>query len=297
MPTGDRSRRTRLRNRILGDDRHLGLWILPLFVMAALLGAVLIGGLAALYYGQQVSDLEETTRRARDNLDEVVTDVEESTQQARRSIRRQVRQARDEFTRTPPVQVPAESGVYAVSADLGGGEVRVGTAFTVFSNESETYLVTAAALVDRDGADAVQVVELFLPNQSVTIRVHGLDRGRDLAVLVAEGGPLPVLPWRPADDAIGVGDVVYAAGIAGSNTPAVVEGSVAGVGPEAVVPDLPLNAFLAGGPLLDGSGRVVAVASLRYAPFGEVEGGLLYAPPIRMVCEALLDCTAADLGQ
>ena len=285
-----------MRDRFLGDERHIGLWIFPLFVMVALLGAVLVGGLSALYYGQQAADLKETTAKAREGLDTIVGDVKSAAKTARKDIDRQVNRARDEFSRDSPVQSPASAGVYSVSATHDDGEVRVASAFTVFSNQTETFLISNYAFVATDDGGAVDSVDLFLPEQTVTVPVHSVDRGRDLSVLIAQGGPLPVLKWRPAEEPVQRGDAVYAVGVAGANTPTVLEGRVGGVSELALVPNLPLNAFMAGGPLVDGSGRVVAIASQEYAPFGIVEGNLEYAPPIRLVCDLLIDCTAADLG-
>lgn len=286
----------RVRARLLGDERHIGLWIFPLFVMVALLGAVLIGGLATLYYGQQVGDLQATTTRARENLDEVVDDVSQQSKKARRDISRQVNQARDEFSRDSPIQSPAGAGVYAVSATQPDGEVRVGSAFTVFSDANESYLLTTYSLIATGDGGAVDTVDLFLSSDASTVPVHSFDADRDLAVLIAEGGPLPVLDWRPPDEPVKRGDAVYAVGIAGPGMPAVVPGRVASNRDLAIVPDVPLNEFLAGGPLVDGAGRIVAISSLEYAPFGEVDGTLVYAPPIRLSCEVLVDCTAQDVG-
>lgn len=287
---------SRLRARLFGDERHIGMWILPLFVMAALLGATLVGGLAALYYGQQVADLEEATSKARKGIDDVVTDVERAADDARKDIRKQVNQARDELSRQSPVDLPSEAGVYSVAATHEDGVVRVGSAMTVFSNDTESYLITTYSLVATEDGGAVRVVDVFLPTQTLTIRVHSFDRERDLAVLIVAGGPLPVLEWRPVDEPVQRGDALYAVGVAGANTPAIVEGRVAGLSDLAIVPDMPLNDFMAGGPLIDGAGRVVAIASQHYAPFGAVEGSLFYAPPVRMVCEVLIDCTAEDVG-
>ena len=296
MQSEGRSRWSRLRGRVFGDERHVGLWIFPLFVMAALLGAVLIGGLSALYYGQQASDLKETTAAARRGLDTVVDDVNTAARRARRDINRQVNVARDDLSRESPITSLADAGVYSLSATHAGGEVRVASAFTVFSNRNETFLISNYAAVATQDGGAVDTVEVFLPEQTVTVPVYSVDRERDLSVLVADGGPLPVLPWRPADEPVRLGDAIYALGVAGANTPAILAGQVAGASDQAIVPNLPLNAFLAGGPLVDGSGRVVGVASQDYAPFGVVEGSLVYAPPIRGVCEVLIDCTAADVG-
>ncbi len=282
--------------RVFGNERRIGLWILPLFLITALLGATLLGGLAVLYYAQQVARLEATTARARANLDEAVRDVDRTAERARTAIDDEVREVRESLAQRSPITTPNASGVYAVSAEHPDGEVRVASAFTVFSTAVETFLVTDYALVETADEFAVDAVQVFLPDQTVTVRVHNFDRERELAVLVARGGPLPVLPWRPADEPVRGGDVVFAVGIAGTDTPAVLQGRVAGVSDEAVVPNVPLNAFVAGGPLVDASGEVVAVASLSYAPFGDVAGDLTYAVPIRAVCERLLACTAADLG-
>lgn len=291
-----RSVRSRLSDRLLGDDRRVGLWILPLFVMAALLGATLIGGLAVLYYAQQVRGLEETTAAARQQLDEAVEDVEQAAEQAQSDIDEQVAQARDEFSRRSPITVPAEGGVYAVSAEHPDGSTRVASAFTVFSNEQETFLVTTHRVAALEDGRVLPTVNVFLPNQTVSLRVHNFDADRDMAVLVAQGGPLPVLEWRPADQPLNLGDAIYAIGVAGPGTPTVVEGAVAGSSDTAIVPNMQLNSFVEGGPLIDASGQVVAVASQTYAPFGDVPGTLRYAPPIRLICERLLDCTAADVG-
>lgn len=280
---------------MVGDDRHMGLWIFPLFVMAALLGAVTVGGLAVLYYAQEVGDLEAETAAAREQLREAVDDVDRAAKRAQEDIDKQVGQARDEFSRRSPVEGPGRAGVYAVSATQPDGEVRVGSAFTVFSNQTETYLVTSYGVVATEEG-AATAVEVFLPGQTVTLRIHNVDPESDMAVMVAQGGPLPVLPWRAIDQPLRRGDALYAVGVAGTDTPAVVEGTVAAISTLAIVPDLPLNAFLAGGPLIDASGAVVGLASQSYAPFGAVEGTLLYAPPIRRICERLLDCTSEDVG-
>jgi S1-C subfamily serine protease len=291
-----RSLRSQLRDRLFGDDRHIGLWILPLFIMVALLGATTVGGLAVLYYAQQVRQLEETTASARRQLDEAVEDVQRAAEKAQEDIDEQVGEARDEFSRRSPIDVPAEGGVYAVSAEHPDGSTRVASAFTVFSNQQETFLITTHRVAALDDGGVLPTVNVFLPDQTVALRVHNADPDRDLAVLVAEGGPLPVLKWRPADQPVNLGDAIYAIGVAGPGTPTIVEGAVAGSSDAAIVPNLQLNSFLEGGPLIDGAGDVVAVASQVYAPFGEVPGTLRYAPPIRLICERLLDCTSADVG-
>lgn len=284
------------RNFLFGNERHLGLWVLPLFLIMGLLGATLAGGLAMLYYGQQVRDLERSTTRVLSQLEERGEELLNTADDAQKAIEDQARQVRDAVAQAPPVSSPNDAGIYAVAARHASGEIRVGSAFTIFSDGAETFLVTSYGLVQTADGFSVTSALVYLPNDTVTAVVHNYDRDLDVATLRLRGGPLPVPQWRPGNEEVRRGDVVYAAGIAGPGTPAVVQGIVAGVSNQAVVPDLNANSFLAGGPLLDGSGRVIAVTSMEYRPFGPADGSLRYSVPIRAICRRLVRCTRADLS-
>lgn len=295
-PRPRRRRVQRVRDAAIGTERRIGLWLLPLFLLTGLLGATLAGGLVALYYSQQVAQLRESTEGARAQLDEAVERVDATVEEATTQIEDQVRRFREQLAQGLPVDSPNDVGVYAVSARHQGGEVRVASAFTVFSNEQTTFLVTSFALVEETDGFAADRVDVYLPNQSVVGRVHSFDRDLDIAVVVLGGGPLPVLDWRAPDEVVTRGDGVYLVGVGGPGTATVAEGRVAAVSQEALVPTVPVNSFTAGGPLLDANAGVVAIAVLRYAPFGPSEGGLTYAVPIRRLCERLIRCTRADVG-
>jgi len=286
-----------VRDVALGSRRRIGIWILPLFVLVATLSAALAGGLAFLYYGQQVEALEGTTASARADLDGAVERVSTVASEATAAIDAQVRGVEESLADGPPITAPAGSGIYAVAADHPGGEVRVGSAFTLFSDTRETYLATSYRVIASGGGTAVPTARLSVPGQgAVEVRVHNFDAALDVAVLVAPGGPLPLLPWRPAEEPLAAGAPAFLAAVAGEDTPVALGGTVAGVGPRAIVTDLPVNAFVSGGPLTDAAGRVVAVAATGYEPFGALGGDLTYAVPVRLLCSRLLQCTPQDLG-
>lgn len=297
---GDRGRGRRAARRarrvVFGDERRLGLWLLPLFLITALLGATLAGGLAVLYYAQQVADLERTTATARAALDEAVERVNTTSEEATNVIEDQVRRFREQLAQDLPITSPNESGIYALSAQHENGAVRVASGFVVFSDDSETFVVTTYGLVATDDGFAVERADVLLPGQTVRGRVHNFDPELDLAVVVLTGGPLPVLEWRPAEEDVALGDAIYHGAIAGPDTPVVAEGRIAAASASAVVPTFPVNGFTGGGPLLDPSGRVVAIATPDHLPFGPTEGGVVYAVPIRALCQALVRCTESDLG-
>lgn len=277
-----------------------------------------------LYYAQRVAALEEETRTARQEILGTRDQVTAAAQEARDAIAALVADAQDDLAVTAPLEVPAAGGVYAVSAAHGGGELRVGSAFAVYSDAVAvppegiagptggqtvpsdggssvgevpvTFLVTSYALV-REGTGAVGAATVHLPDGPVEAAVSGIEPDYDLATLRLPGrGGLPVLPWRPPAARLVRGDPVWLVGVAGPDTPVVLSATLGGVSPRALVSSATATAFLAGGPLVDASGRAVAVASLRYAPFGPagLPGG--YAVPIRALCLMLVECTVEDTG-
>jgi S1-C subfamily serine protease len=189
--------------------------------MVALLAATLVGALAVLYYGQRVAALEATTAGARAELDAAVDRVTEAAEEAEDSIAELVRQVRESLAEGPPIDSPNDVGIYAVSAAHPGGEVRVGSGFVLLSDRDGTAVVTNYRVVATPDGFALGGADVHLPQGTFTARVHSFDRDRDLAVLVLSGGPLPVPEWRPADERVTRGDLVYLAGIAGPGTAAV----------------------------------------------------------------------------
>jgi S1-C subfamily serine protease len=252
---------TRAREVALGSQRRLGLWILPLFVMVALLAL-----------RSPSSTTASASRRSRRRPPERAPSSTRPSTGSPRPRRRQrtpiaelVRQVRESLAEGPPIDSPNDVGIYAVSAAHPGGEVRVGSGFVLLSDRDGTAVVTNYRVVATPDGFALGGADVHLPQGTFTARVHSFDRDRDLAVLVLSGGPLPVPEWRPADERVTRGDLVYLAGIAGPGTAAVVGGKLAAVSTEAIVTTLPVNAFVAGGPLLDVTGRGVAISSLDYA--------------------------------
>jgi S1-C subfamily serine protease len=106
-----------LRTRILGDRDRLGWWLVPLFIMVGLGGAVLAGSLAVVYYAQQVSQLEEETRTAREDLVGAADEVREATDEALETIDDEVTSVREELARGLPLENALELGVVRLEVD------------------------------------------------------------------------------------------------------------------------------------------------------------------------------------
>ena len=105
------------RERLLGGRDRLGWWLLPLFVMVGLGGAVLAGSLAVVYYAQQVSQLESETREAREQLIGAADEVREAADEALAAIDEEVEAVREELARGLPLADALEVGVVRLEVD------------------------------------------------------------------------------------------------------------------------------------------------------------------------------------
>lgn len=277
---------------VFGDRRRIGLWLLPLFLITALLAAVVAGSLIVLVFNQRVARLEASTSQARGEVAAARDEVVAAVASAGAELEALIAGAREDLARTVPLTSTLEAGVYAVSAAGERGATEVGSAFVIFSDSRETFLATTVAVAPRPGA----AVEVHLATGPVQAEVVNVDEAFGVAALRLGVGDLPSLAWRPVEEPLRVGAPVYAVGVAGLDAPTVAEGRIAAIAPAALVVTAPVNGYTSGGPLVDASGLVVGVTSLAYEPFGDVDGPDLYALPIRGLCVSLIRCTDADLG-
>lgn len=86
----------RARSLLRRGELAFGLWLLPLFVASAMIGATLATAFVVAHYGRQVSTLKSETRDARAEVEQAREEVLEAAEDARRSIEEAVRRARSE---------------------------------------------------------------------------------------------------------------------------------------------------------------------------------------------------------
>ncbi|MBW3658145.1 MAG: serine protease [Actinobacteria bacterium] len=342
------------RERLPGARERLGWWTLPMFLIVGLAGSVLAGSLAAVYYGQQVSGLEEETRSSRAELRGAVQDVERAREEALAEIEDEVESVREALTREFPFEDVTTSGVVALravtgtssqgqqQAPAGGGEAdgavfaqettepgeptatdepqqdpatspspspppspppsgpreeRFATGFAVASDRGTTFIATVHSLIaDPDApGGVVGEVEVITPRGTARGIVHSWDAGRDLALIRADIGEVPLLAWRPSGEALGVGERLIAAGVTPTLNTVQVAGQVAYTDVTVLVTDLPHIDFLRGAPIVDPRGLVVGVYTTEYRPFGSSAGERQGSAPAQLLCERMLrNCEALE---
>ena len=86
-----------------------------------------------------------------------------------------------------------------------------------------------------------------------------------------------------------MGDALTVFGLTPDGQPLTVRGSVALADVEKLVTDLPPIDFLRGAPVLDRTGRVVAVYTPAYQPFGPAAGDDQAIAPVGLFCERMLN--------
>lgn len=168
---------------------------------------------------------------------------------------------------------------------------RLGVGFAVATEDGHTFVATSHDLVaDPDArAGVVEEVVVRVPGgPSASGVVHSWDEDRGLALLRVPLGDLPVADWRPRTDVVEAGDALTVFGLTPEGQPLTMRATVALADVEKIVTDLPAVEFLRGSPVLDRTGRVVAVHTPGYRPFGAAAGDNQAIAPVGLFCERML---------
>jgi S1-C subfamily serine protease len=185
----------------------------------------------------------------------------------------------------------AQPSVYFVSTLDQNGAPSVGSAFVVFSDSQQSFLLTSFTTVQAATAQPGPAVTLRKQGQDdLDATVFTWDQGRDLALLSVTKPNLPALAWAGTDTQPKIGDRVFAISGLGSTGASITQGFVADVSADGVQHDAPVGVQFQGGPLLNSDGEVVAVASRTYSPLGFQPESVFFAPLVRLSCDSVLRC-------
>jgi S1-C subfamily serine protease len=292
LPYADRAR-NRLRNAL--PDTVLGLAgvLFLMSVAAAFSGAVL--------YAYYESRQEQTTNR----VETFFHDYNKSIQDARATIQAEGDHAKQDIrNQLGELQKFAASGstltdllnkaqpsVYFVTTVDQAGAPSVGTAFVVFSDSQQSFLLTSYTTIQAATVQPAPAITLRKQGQDdIEGRLFTWDPGRDLALLSVDRANLPALNWISADAPPKIGDRLFAISGLGSSGASITQGFVADVSSDGLQHDVPIGTQFQGGPIINSDGEVVAVASRTYSPLGFNPQSVYFAPLVRLACDAVLRC-------
>jgi S1-C subfamily serine protease len=185
--------------------------------------------------------------------------------------------------------------VFFVHTLDANGQPSVGTAFVVSSNSSRSLLLTSYTTVQAATTAPAPVVYVQQGQTNTRVTVNTWDQQYDLALLVLPQGGLHPLTAATPSPAPQPGDRIYAVSGLGTAGASVTQGSIVDVSASGVAVDASIAQAFQGGPLIDQSGQVLAVASRTYAPLGFSSQGVWYAPYVEAACNKVLTCPGGTL--
>ncbi len=184
----------------------------------------------------------------------------------------------------------AQASVWFVQTLDEAGQPSVGSAFVVFSDSEQSFLLTSYTTVRAATVKPAPDITVRKGDEELQADLTSWDPANDLALLTLDKPSLPALDWAPTDPPVQVGDRVFVVSGLGAAGGSISQGFVAGVSAEGIQHDSPVGAAFQGGPLLNSSGEVLAVASRAYAPLGFSPEAVFFGVPVRNSCAQVIQC-------
>jgi S1-C subfamily serine protease len=172
------------------------------------------------------------------------------------------------------------------------GQATVGSSFVVASDAESSLLLTSFDVVRAATAAPGPPVMIEPRGSQVEATVWSWDEEHDLALLRIDQPGLEPLAWADAEtNALAVGTRAYALSGLGGAGATVAPGVIVDQFDGGLRHDVDLDADHRGGPIVDASGAVIAVASMTYDPLQFAQQGGDFAPPVVTACTKLVSCS------
>ncbi len=187
------------------------------------------------------------------------------------------------------LETTAPSVWFVVTRDEAG-QPSVGSAFVVFADAEQSFLLTSYNTVRANTQEPVPGITIRKGDEELPVTLTAWDPPNDLALLTVDRPDLPVLKWAPPDPPSQVGDRVFVVSGLGASGGSISQGFIADVSANGLQHDSPVGAAFQGGPLLNSAGEVLAVASRAYSPLGFAPEAVFFGVPIRSSCAEVIRC-------
>ena len=285
--------RSRLRRAL--PDTALGLAGM-LFLMS--LAAAFSGAVLYAYYESRQEEtsnkVEEFFRDYNKSIDDATKTVRAEGEKAKQDIRNQLDElqkfAASGETLTGLLGKASPSVFFVTTFDEAGGP-SVGSAFVVFADAQQSFLLTSYTTIRAATQQPAPGITLHKQGQDdLEAQLFTWDADRDLALLAVNKANLPALNWISQDAPPKIGDRLFAISGLGSTGGSITQGFVADVSTDGIQHDVAVGTQFQGGPLINSDGEVVAIASRTYSPLKFDAQSVYFAPLVRMACDTVLRC-------
>ena len=169
-------------------------------------------------------------------------------------------------------------------------EPKIGIGFAVAVSDGSTFFATSYGLVADPNARAgvVESVEVVTTEGTFQATVHDWDAARDLAIVRSRfTGPL-IGDWRQRSERVAVGERLWLVGITPTRVQAQLELTTGYVTDTEMLADIGRKDQFRGAPIVDRTGRITAIYTPDYRPFGDEAGEGQAILPVHVLCERLI---------
>ena len=268
------------------------------------LGVGLAGAILYAYYDWRLSENEQRVGELSESLQNRLLEANEelnvSSENAIQAIRQEAAPLRDLLEQERVVgnlTGRMQGSVWFVETLDENGAPSVGSAFVAASDDAQSLLVTSYGAVAAGTTDPSPTITVRSGEESFEAELYNWDPEHDLALLILPRGGLEPLPWAD-DEAVAhvVGERIWAVEGIGGNGVSLSPGSVIDQSDVGIQHTAALNAAFRGGPVVNGRGEVVAIASIGYAPLNYATGDVTFGVPVQAACERILECSGEVPG-
>ena len=263
-------------------------------LLSLALGAAFSGAVLYAYYQSRIDSHENAITKYAKGFDErlkTATAIIKSEQkQAQAAVRSEIGPIKELAASGETINELLEGAapsVWFVSTLADDGSPSVGSAFVVFADAEQSFLLTSYATVKAATTAPAPSIALRKGEDILTGKLETWEVQKDLALLSVTRGNLPRLAWGGNPE---IGERVFAVSGLGSKGASASQGIVGDVSSSGIQHDAPVGVQFQGGPLLNSDGDVIAMASRKYAPLNFTPDSVWFAPPIRAACDKVLRC-------
>lgn len=276
-----------------------------MLILAFAVGAGFSGVVLFSYYQYK---LDQTNSRVnslisgyRGEFAKAESDLSASEAAAKAAITEQAKNAQSQ--EAGPSQAAAivkavAPSVFFVHTLDSSGQPSVGTAFVISSTGDQTLLLTSYTTIEaatHAPGPAVYVTQGDATTQT-PVTLSTWDPTYDLALLILPRSGLTPLAIAPTSPAPQPGDRLFAVSGLGAAGASLVEGTVADVSASGLQLDADIGVAFQGGPVINQSDQVVAVASRSYSPLGFSGQSPWFVPYVQAACNKVLTCPGGTLS-
>jgi S1-C subfamily serine protease len=183
-----------------------------------------------------------------------------------------------------------QASVWFVHTVDANGQPSVGSAFAVSSGNGKTLMLTSYNTVQAAAHQPAPTIYVRKGDTDTAATLWSWQPAKDLALLMVNKDNVKTVNFASGDAPMKVGDRVYAVSGLGASGGSITSGSVADASSNMLQNDAAVGTSFQGGPLINGQGNVVGVASRTYSPLGFTSDGVYFGVPIQSACDQVLSC-------